>query len=36
MDHDRRLVVRYERDVEHDNDFCLIAIILGCVQLILK
>jgi hypothetical protein len=36
MDHDRRLVVRYERDVEHDNAFCLIAIILGCVQLILK
>jgi hypothetical protein len=27
MDQDRRLVVRDERDVEHDNAFCRIAII---------
>jgi hypothetical protein len=36
MDHDRRLVVCYERTVEHDKAFCLIAISLGWVQLILK
>ena len=36
MDNDRRLVVRYERYVEHYKAFCLIAIILWCVQLILK
>jgi transposase len=36
MDNDRRLVVRYERDVEHSQAFCLIAMILWCVQLILK
>jgi IS5 family transposase len=36
MDHDRRLVVRYERSVDHDKAFCLIAIILWCVNLILK
>ena len=28
MDNCRRLVVRYERAVEHDHAFCLIAIIL--------
>jgi transposase len=36
MDNCRRLVVRYERAVEHDHAFCLIAIILWCVNLILK
>jgi transposase len=36
MDNCRRLVVRYERDVEHYKAFCLIAIILWCVSLILK
>jgi transposase len=36
MDNDRRLVVRYERYVEHYKAFCLIAIILWCVHLILK
>jgi hypothetical protein len=36
MDNERRLVVRYERYVEHYLAFCLIAIILWCVQLILK
>jgi hypothetical protein len=36
MDHCRRLVVRDERHVEHDNAFCLIAILLGCVNLMLK
>lgn len=36
MDNDRRLVVRYERYVEHYKAFCRIAIILWCVQLILK
>jgi transposase len=35
-DNCRRLVVRYERDVEHDRAFCLLAIILWCVNLILK
>lgn len=35
-DNCRRLVVRYERAVEHDQAFCLIAIILWCVNLILK
>jgi len=32
----RRLVVRYERAVEHDHAFCLSAIILWCVNLIVK
>ena len=36
MDNYRRLVVRYERAVEHDKTFCLIAIILWYVQPILK
>jgi transposase len=36
MDNYRRLVVRYERAVEHYQAFCLIAIILWCVNLILK
>ena len=36
MNHDRRLVVRDERSVAHDQAFCLMAIILWCVNLILK
>jgi IS5 family transposase len=36
MDNCRRLVVRYERAVAHDQAFCLSAIILWCVNLILK
>jgi transposase len=36
MDNCRRLVVRYERAVEHYQTCCLIAIILWCVNLILK
>jgi Transposase DDE domain len=36
MDTNRRLVVRYERSLEHDKAFCLMAIILWCVNLILK
>ena len=36
MDNCRRLVVRYERTVEHYQAFCLIAIILWCIKLILK
>jgi transposase len=36
MDNCRRVVVRYERDVEHYRAFCVIAIILWCVSLILK
>jgi IS5 family transposase len=36
MDNCRRLVVRYERAVEHYQACCLIAIILWCVTLILK
>ena len=36
VDNDRRLVVRYERSVDHYKAFCLIAIILWCVNLILK
>jgi transposase len=36
MDNCRRLVVRYERYVEHYRAFCLLAIILWCVNLILK
>jgi transposase len=36
MDNCRRLVVRYERAVEHYHAFCLMAIILWCVNLILK
>jgi hypothetical protein len=36
MDNCRRLVVRYERSVLHDQAFCLIAISVGCVNLILK
>jgi len=35
-DHWRRLVVRDERAVDHDEAFCLMAIILSCVNLILK
>lgn len=36
MDNYRRLVVRYERSVEHYRAFCLMAIILWSVNLILK
>jgi len=36
VDNCRRLVVRYERAVEHYHTFCLVAIILWCVNLILK
>ncbi len=36
MDNCRRLVVRYERDVEHYRAFCLLAVILWCVNLTLK
>jgi transposase len=36
MDNCRRLVVRYERIVEHYHAFCLIATILWCINLILK
>jgi transposase len=36
MDNCRRLVVRYDRYVEHYHAFCLIAIILWSVNLILK
>ena len=36
MDNCRRLVVRYERYVEHYRAFCLLAVILWCVNLILK
>jgi transposase len=36
MDNCRRLVVRYERAVEHYHAFCLVAIIFWCVNLILK
>jgi hypothetical protein len=36
MANDRRLVVRYERAVEHDKAFCLMAIILWSVNVILK
>jgi transposase len=36
MDTYRRLVVRYERAVVHDQAFCLIAMILWSVNLILK
>jgi transposase len=36
MDNCRRLVVRYERYVDHYRAFCLLAIILWCVNLILK
>jgi transposase len=36
MDNCRRLVVRYERAVEHYKAFCLIAIILGCVHLLTR
>jgi transposase len=36
MDNYRRLVVRYERYIEHYKAFCLIALILWCVRLILK
>ena len=32
----RRLVVRYDRSAEHDKAFCLIAIILWAVNLMLK
>jgi Transposase DDE domain len=34
MDHCRRLVVRYERYLEHSQAFCVMAIILWCVNLI--
>jgi len=36
MDNYRRLVVRYERSVEHYQAFCLIAMILWSINLILK
>jgi hypothetical protein len=36
MDNYWRLVVRYERSVEHYKAFCLMAIILWSVNLILK
>jgi transposase len=36
MDNYRRLVVRYERFVEHYKAFCLVALILWCVNRILK
>jgi hypothetical protein len=36
MDNDQRLVVRYERAVEHDKACGLMAILLWCVPLILK
>jgi len=36
MDNCRRLVVRYERAVEHYHALCLIAIILWSINLILK
>jgi transposase len=36
MDNCRRLVVRYERYLAHYRAFCVIAIILWCVSLILK
>jgi transposase len=36
MDNCRRLVVRYEHYVEHYRAFCLLAIILWCLNLILK
>jgi hypothetical protein len=36
MDNCRRLVVRYERSVDQYKAFCVIAIILWCVNLILK
>jgi transposase len=36
MDNCRRLVVRHERTVEHYQAFCLVAIILWCINLILK
>jgi hypothetical protein len=36
MDNYRRLVVRYERAVEHYRAFCLIAVILWSINLILK
>jgi hypothetical protein len=36
MDNCRRLVVRDGCDVEHDRAFCLLAIVLWCVNLILK
>ena len=36
MDNCSRLVVSYERYVEHYRGFCLLAIILWCVNLILK
>jgi transposase len=36
MDNCRRLVVRYERSLVHDQAFCLIAIIFWCLNLILK
>jgi transposase len=36
MDNCRRLVVRYERAIEQYRAFCLVAIILWCLNLILK
>ena len=36
MDNCRRLVMRDERAVEHDHAFCLMAIILWSINLILK
>lgn len=36
MDNCRRLVVRYDRFIEHYKAFCLLAIILWCITRILK
>jgi transposase len=36
MDNCRRLVMRYERAVEHYHAFCVIAVTLWCINLILK
>jgi transposase len=36
MDNCRRLVVRYDRSLEHYKAFCLLAIILWCIKRILK
>jgi transposase len=36
MDNCRRLIARYERAVEHYQAFCVIAVILWCINLILK
>jgi transposase len=36
MDNHRRLVVRYDRSVEHYQSFCFLAIIMWCTKRILK